>query len=165
MNGLIWLVCHTKPRCEKKLARLLVAEQFEHCLPLVPSIRHYPGQVKRFTRPLFPGYVFAQIDLERKNRIYQQDLLVRALVVDDVPTFLQQLADVKAIVASGLEASLHPLLRKGAYVRIVRGPLKGVEGMIQNPTHPKGVVVSMDVLQQGVLVRVPLEDLKILPYA
>ena len=159
-----WFVCHTKPRCEKKFAHLLEVERFEHCLPLVQSVRHYPGQVKRFTKPLFPSYVFAQIDAVRKNRIYQQDLLVRAIPVDDVTTFLRQLEDVKAIVGSGLEATLHPLLKTGAHVRIVNGALKGVEGMIEDPHHPKGVVVAMDVLQQGVLVRIPLEDLKLLAW-
>ena len=54
-------------------------------------------------------------------------------------------------------------LTHGARVRIVSGPLKGVEGMIEDPRSPKGVVISMDVLQQGVLVAVPLADLKILP--
>jgi transcriptional antiterminator RfaH len=159
-----WFVCHTKPRCEKKFAQLLALEHFAHSLPLVQSIRRYPGQVKRFTKPLFPGYVFAQIEVERKARIYQQELIVRAIPVDDVSTFLRQLEDVKAIVASGLEASLHPLLKKGAHVRIVNGALKGVEGMIEDPHHPKGVVISMDVLQQGVLVRIPLEDLKLLAW-
>src|ERR1019366_3127744 len=50
-----WFVCHTKPRCEKKFAALLAAEKFEHYLPLVLSERHYPKQVKRFSKPLFPG--------------------------------------------------------------------------------------------------------------
>lgn len=158
-----WFVCHTKPRCEKKFALLLGRERFEHCLPLVQSIRRYPGQVKKFTKPLFPGYVFAQIDPERKNRIYQGDLIVRTLDVEDQATFLRQLEDVKVIAASGLEARLHPLLKKGAAVRIMAGPLKGVEGFIENPHSPKGVVVAMDVLQQGVLVPIALEDLKLLP--
>ena len=47
--------------------------------------------------------------MEKKARIYQQDLLARAITVEDVPTFLQQLADVKAIVASGFELSVMPL--------------------------------------------------------
>ena len=37
----LWLVCHTKPRCEKKFAALLQAEKFEHYLALVQSVRRY----------------------------------------------------------------------------------------------------------------------------
>ena len=34
-----WFVCHTKPRCEKKFAALLVREQYAHYLPLLQSVR------------------------------------------------------------------------------------------------------------------------------
>lgn len=56
-----WVVCHTRPRCEKKFAALLVAEKLAHYLPVVASVRRYAKQTKRFTKPLFPGYVFAQV--------------------------------------------------------------------------------------------------------
>ena len=98
MSDHFWLVCHTKPRCEKKFAALMAAEKFEHYLALVVSVRHYAQQTKKFTKPLFPGYVFAQVPVEEKSRIYQQELLARAITVTDEPRFLRQLADVKKIV-------------------------------------------------------------------
>jgi hypothetical protein len=39
--------------------------------------------------------------------------------VRDEVSFLAQLAAVEALVASGLEATLHPHLRHGARVRVV----------------------------------------------
>jgi len=157
-----WFACHTKPRCEKKFAALLSIEGFPHYLPLVPSVRRYHGQTKRFTKPLFPSYVFTEILPEAKSRVYQQDLLVRAIWVTDQAGFLRQLDDVKAVVASGLELSLHPLLKKGMRVKVVDGPLYGIEGIVDNPASPKGVVIAVDVLQQGLLVRMPMEHLQIL---
>jgi len=162
-TDLLWLVCHTKPRCEKKFSALMQAEKLEHYLALVQSVRRYGTQTKRFTKPLFPGYVFAQVPAERKTRIYQQDLLVRAITVEDVPKFLRQLEDVKAIVASGFELSLIPLLTKGRRAKIVGGPLNGLEGVVDNPANPKGIVLSVDVLQQGLLVKVPAANLRPLP--
>jgi hypothetical protein len=41
--------------------------------------------------------------------------------------------------------------------------LHGLEGYIDNPANPLGIVVSVDVLQQGLLVRLPLENLQLLP--
>ncbi|HEX2853117.1 MAG TPA: transcription termination/antitermination NusG family protein [Opitutaceae bacterium] len=158
-----WLVCHTKPRCEKKFAALLAAEKLEHYLPLMPSVRRYKQQTKKFTKPLFPGYVFANVAPEKKARIYQQDLLARAIAVDDEPAFLRQLADVKTIVASGLELSVMPLFTRGRRVRIVGGPLHGLEGYVDDPSNPRGVVLSVDVLQQGLLVKMPAESLRALP--
>jgi transcription antitermination factor NusG len=158
-----WFACHTKPRCEKKFASLLAVEKFSHYLPLVPSVRRYRDQTKRFTKPLFPGYVFTEIPPETKSRVYQQDLLVRAIWIEDQAGFLRQLEDVKVVVSSGLELSLHPLLKKGTRVKVAGGPLYGIEGIVDDPANPKGVIIAVDVLQQGLLVRMPLEDLQILP--
>jgi len=158
-----WLVCHTRPRCEKKFAALMKAEGFEHYLALVQSGRRYRQQTKRFTKPLFPGYVFARVPSERRARIYQQDLLARAIPVVDEARFLSQLADVKAIVASGLELSVQPLLTRGRRVRVVGGPLHGIEGIIDDAEHPRGIMVAMDVLRQGLLVAVSMENLQPLP--
>ncbi len=162
-RALAWLVCHAKPRCEKKFAALMAAERFEHYLPLITSVRHYAQQTKKFTKPLFPGYVFACVPLEEKSRIYQQDLLARAITVADEPTFLRQLADVKAIVASGYEVSVMPLFTKGRRVKIIGGPLYGLEGFVDDPSNPHGIVLSVDVLRQGLLVKVPVESLLALP--
>src|SRR3954470_24132811 len=163
MADTYWLVCHTKPRCEKKFAALMKAEKFEHYLPLVDSVRKYAQQTKKFTKPLFPGYVFTQVPVEKKARIYQQDLLARAIIVEDEATFLHQLSDVKAIVASGFELSVMPLLTKGRRVKILGGPLHGLEGFVDDPANPQGVVISVDVLQQGLLVKMPAEYLQALP--
>ncbi len=163
MSDHYWLVCHTKPRCEKKFAALMAAEKFEHYLALVESVRRYAQQTKRFTKPLFPGYVFANVPTEKKARIYQQDLLARAIIVEDEAKFLRQLADVKAIVASGLELSVMPLLTKGRRVKILGGPLHGLEGFVDDPTNPHGIVLSVDGLRQGLHVKMPAEQLQALP--
>jgi transcription antitermination factor NusG len=159
----LWLVCHTKPRCEKKFAALMKAERFEHYLPLMESTKRYDGRIKRFSKPLFPGYVFACVPAEQKARIYQQDLLARAITVTNVPQFLAQMEDVKTIVASGLELTVMPLMTRGRRVKITSGPLRGLEGYVDNPQDPRGIIISVDVLQQGLLVPVPVADLTALP--
>jgi transcriptional antiterminator RfaH len=158
-----WFVCHTKPRCEKKFDDLAARERFEHYLPLIKSVRRYGTQKKTFTKPLFPGYVFVRIEPARKNHVYQQDLLVRAMPVENEAVFLRQMDHVRTICASGFEAVIHPLMRRGTRVRVVGGPLHGLEGEVDDPANPQGIVVSVDVLQQGLLVRLPLESLQLLP--
>ncbi len=155
-----WFVCHTKPRCEKKFSALLTAEGFEHYLPLIESVKRYGKQTKRFTKPLFPGYVFARIVLENKARIYQQDLLARVIPVGDEALFLRQMENVRTIVASGVELTLRPLIRRGTRVRVVSGPLWGLEGVVDDPANPRGIIVAVDVLQQGLHVRMALEDVE-----
>ncbi len=158
-----WYVCHTKPRCEKKFAALMAAEGAEHYLPLVGSVRRYAKQTKRFTKPLFPGYVFARVQVERKARIYQQDLLARAIPVTDEPAFVRQIDAVRAMVASGYELTVMPLLVRGRRVRVVGGVLHGLEGLVDDAANPQGVMISVDVLRQGLLVKIPAENLVALP--
>jgi transcription antitermination factor NusG len=155
-----WLVCHTRPRCEKKFAALMRAEGFEHYLPLVSSARRYGTRTRTFTKPLFTGYVFAAVPAELKSRIYQQELLARAIAVPEREKFLRQLEEVRLLVASGLDLSVRPLLRKGKRARIKAGPLYGLIGIVENPDAPRGIIVAVDVLQQGVLVTVPVEHLE-----
>ncbi len=163
VEGELWHVCHTKPRCEKKFAALLTAERMAHYLPTVTNVRRYGNRTRTSELPLFPSYVFARVPIERKARIYQQDLLVRAIEAPDEPTLLRQLADVQRVVSSGLETALHPLYRKGDVVKVTSGPLRGLEGVIDQPEDPTGIIIAVDVLQQGLHIAVPLNDLKVLP--
>jgi len=158
-----WFVCHTRPRCEKKFAALMGAEHFEHYLPLVESVRRYGKQTKRFTKPLFPGYVFAHVSIDRKSRIYQQELIARAIPVLNESEFLRQLDSVRAMVASGYALTVLPLLTRGRRVKVVGGPLHGLEGYVDDPDNPRGIIVSVDVLRQGLLVKLPIESLQVLP--
>lgn len=158
-----WYVCHTRPRSEKKFAALMAAEGLEHYLPLIGSVRRYSSGTKRFTKPLFPGYVFVRVPLGVKPRIYQQDLLARAIAVDDEARFLRQLDDVRAIVSSGVEMTVIPLLNRGRRVRLIGGALHGLEGFVDDASNPQGVVISVDVLRQGLLIKVPAEALQVMP--
>lgn len=147
-----WFVCHTKPRCEKKFAALLLAEKIEHYLPTTESVKRYGKRTRSYIKPLFPGYVFAQIILGNKPRIYQQDLLARTIAVGNEIKFLSQMADVRALLASGLNLNVHPTIERGTRVKVISGPLWGLEGVVDDPLNPKGIIVAIDVLQQGLHV-------------
>ena len=158
-----WFACHTKPRCEKKFADLLTALRWEHYLPLVEKTHRYEGRLRTFTTPLFNGYVFVKIPAEQKALAYQRQLVVRTLPVEDETIFLKQLADIRALITAGIELTIKPLLKKGVKVRVAQGPLLGIEATIENPEKDNGIIISMDVLQQGLHVAIPLTHLEILP--
>jgi transcriptional antiterminator RfaH len=155
-----WYVCHTRPRCEKKFAALMAAESFEHYLPLVTSVRRYQEKTKRFSKPLFPGYVFARIPATGKTRIYQLKLLAKAIQVSDEAQFLKQLEDVRTMVSSGVEFTVVPLLTHGRRVKIVGGPLQGLEGIVADSSNSCGIVIAVDVLRQGLLIKLPADRIR-----
>ncbi len=161
-SELRWFACHAKPRCEKKLANALRVDGLEHYLPLVDSVRQYGNRAKRFSKPLFPGYLFARLHPGLPLRTEQLAQLVRMLPVDDEARFLEQLDAIRRMIASGLTLTLQPMLKKGSHVRISGGPLWGLEGVVDNPVNPKGVIIAVDILQQVVHVTIPPEYLKVL---
>lgn len=158
-----WFVCHTKPRREKKFSSLLSSEEVEHYLPLYESVRRYGQKTKRFTKPLFPGYVFAHIVLAHKSRVFQQELVTRLIPVTNEALFLKQMEAVRTLIASSMDITLRPMLARGTRVRVVAGPLWGLEGVVDNPANPQGIVVAVDVLRQGLHVRLPSDYVEPLP--
>jgi hypothetical protein len=56
-----------------------------------------------------------------------------------------------------------PLLVRGRRVRVVGGVLHGLEGLVDDPANPQGVMIAVDVLRQGLLVKIPAENLVALP--
>jgi transcriptional antiterminator RfaH len=103
-----------------------------------PSINEHQAlpasETKRFTKPLFPGYVFARIPEARKG----QDLPAGPARARDRRSTTRrgssaQLEDVRKIVSSGVELTVIPLLdSRGRRVRVVGGPLHGLEGLVDD---------------------------------
>jgi len=161
--GHLWGVGHTRPRCEKKFAALLLAEGITHYLPLLETQRRYDGRLKRSSRPLFPGYVFLQFAPQQRVRVFQQDLLARLIPVEDETLLLRQLKEVRRILASGFAVAVQPLFVAGARVRVIDGPLAGLEGGVEDPSQPGKIVIAVDVLRQGLQLTLPIEHLQVLP--
>lgn len=161
--GHFWSLGHTRPRCEKKFAALLLAEGISHYLPLLELQRRYDGRLKRSSRPLFPGYVFLHASPQQRVRVFQQDLLARLIPVEDETLLLRQLAEVRRILASGFAVAVQPLFVAGSRVRVIDGPLAGLEGGVQDPSQPGKIVIAVDVLRQGLQLTLPIEHLHVLP--
>ena len=72
----LWYVAHTRPRCEKKLAQHCRRENIRATLPLYRVVHRYHGKTRKtaaFQKPLFPGYVFLQLNPEQRPKVLQSD--------------------------------------------------------------------------------------------
>ena len=62
---------------------------------------------------------------------------------------------IQKVLRARLPVLAHPYLREGQWVRITRGPLGGVEGILVHFKPNKGMLVlSIDLLQRSVAVEV-----------
>ena len=153
MSELRWFVAHTKPRREKKLAEYCERQGITATLPCYESKHRYRGKTVAFQKPLFPGYVFLQLEPGRRNSVRQNDHVANLLDVFDQETFQRQLEEILLAVESGLEIHLAPSIGEGMRVRIKAGPLQGVEGWVERRYGRDTVLLRLDLINQAAAVR------------
>ena len=161
-----WFAVWTRSQCEAKVEVGLRRKLHEIFLPRVrvPSRRRDRRVV--LDQPLFPGYLFLRFAPSREGYISvaSTDGVVRILgdrwdALHPVPD--EQVEAVRRLVAPGLGARPVPWIRIGDRVRIVSGPLGGLEGFLQEWRARRAMfVVSVDLLQRSVGVEVGSEMLE-----
>ena len=158
---LSWFVAHTRPRCEKKLAQYCLREGLAATLPCYRSVRKYRGKVVVFQKPLFPGYVFLQLLPPQRSKVYSSDYVANLLVVVDQELFIRQLGDILKALETNMEVRLAPQIKAGCRVIIKSGPLRSLEGWVQERSGTVQVLLRLDFIGQAAAVRVDANDLEL----
>ncbi len=157
-----WYVVRTKPRREDYAQDQLLRRGVHTFLPrIVEPLRGRPEPV---VGPLFPGYLFAHVDL-----LSQYTSVIWAPGVRNFVTF----GEIPAAVDRAVVEFLHdrcgpegvvrivPTFHDGDVVRVTRGPLGGLVGVVQG--HVSGecrVRVLMELLRRRTQVSVPSQLLE-----
>jgi transcriptional antiterminator RfaH len=155
-----WVVAHTRPRCEKKVAAYAARAGLPCALPLYRSVKRYRGKTAEFLKPLFPGYVFLRADGAARLRLRQEQHVAALLEPPDQAEFAAQLADILAALETPLEIRLVPTITPGVRVRILHGPLRGLEGWVEHRTGMTEVHLRLDFIGQAAAVRLAADDLE-----
>src|ERR1019366_611292 len=99
--------------------------------------------------PLFPGYLFCQIDLaDHSVPVIRTSGVIKIVGSGSRPTPVEpvEIESLRKIMESGLPARQHPYLPVGRAVEITRGPLRGTVGEIVEESFGDSVVVSVCLL-------------------
>jgi transcriptional antiterminator RfaH len=156
----IWLVAHTRPRCEKKVADFCAREGLKATLPLYRSVKRYRGKQVVFLKPLFPGYVFTELPPRQRLTLAQHQHVANLLEPPDQAEFAAQLGDILRALDSEVEIRLVPEIQPGTRVRLRSGPLRGVEGVVTDRHGMLEVQLRLDFIGQGAAVRVAADELE-----
>jgi transcription termination/antitermination protein NusG len=155
-----WRVLWTHSNCEQRVRDQLSAKGFELFLPLVDAWCRRGGLRRRSRVPLFNGYLFLRHAIDKAS--YIEIMRTRGLVAilgdrwDRLATVpAREIEAIRRIIAAKLPALPHPYLRDGQRVRITRGPLTDVEGVLVRSKPNRGLlVVSVHLLQRSVAAHV-----------
>ena len=162
MTNSRWFVAHTRARREKKLQRYCEEKGIAATLPVYGSTRQYRGKTVTFDKPLFPGYVFLQLLPEQKQVVLQSDHVANLLFVHDQDIFNQQLREILAALEANLQVFLAPEIGSGARVKIKAGPLRGMEGWVEERYGPTTVLLRLDFIGQAAAVKSRAQDLELM---
>lgn len=159
-DGARWFVVQTKPAAEAKAAGHLERQDYTVYLPRYLKRRSHARRLDTVGAPLFPRYLFVRLDPERDAwRPIRSTIGVTQLVCRGdrpVPAPRGIVEGIKAregedgFVRLALRAGLAP----GARVRVVEGPLAGLEGIFHCVSDEERVVVLLDLLGRAVEARV-----------
>ena len=156
-----WFVAHTKPRREKKLAGYCQRQGIAVTLPCYNSAHKYRGKTVVFQKPLFPGYVFLQLEPAQKDSVRQNDHVAKLLEVFDQETFQRQLEDILLALETNLEVRLAPSIGVGMRVRIKAGPLQGLEGWVERRQGMTTVLLRLDFINRAAAVKIDADQLSL----
>lgn len=160
MSNLAWFVAHTRPRREKKLQEYCGRQGLPVTLPCYNSVRKYRGKKVVFKKPLFPGYVFLQLSPEQRQPVLQSDHVANLLVVHDQDLFIRQLGEILKALDSDLEIYLAPEIGAGMRVKVKTGPLRGMEGWVEQRYGMATVLLRLDFIGQAAAVKLQADELE-----
>lgn len=157
-----WWAVYTRHQHEKVVAEMLSAKGFQVFLPQYESTRRWKDRRMVLSLPLFPCYLFVRGGLDRKLQVVTTPgihmILYRGENVAVIPD--QEIAAIQRAVDGRSRVEPHPFLKCGMRVRVIRGSLEGVEGILTRKKNLYRLVLSVDMLAQSVAVEVHADDVE-----
>ena len=157
-----WYVAHVRPRCEKKLVEHGKIYNFSTTLPTYSSTKKYRGKVVTFQKPLFPGYVFLQLNRKTREVAIQSNYVANMLEVIDQEEFKDQLSDILFALEQNVDIRVEPMIGKGNRVMIKSGSLQGQEGWVEDRFGMTTVLLRLDFIGQAAAIKVDASILELI---
>jgi transcription antitermination factor NusG len=160
-----WWAVYTRHQHERTVAKMLSSKGFEVFLPLYESKRFWKDRNKMLSLPLFPCYLFVRGERQRRLHVVTTPgvhmILCNGEHAATIPEF--EIQAIRKTVEGPFHVEPHPFLKCGERVRIKRGTLEGVEGILVRKKNQCRLVLSVDMLAQSVGVEVDVSDVEPAP--
>jgi transcription antitermination factor NusG len=158
----LWYALRVKARHEKRVSDNLSAMGRTVFLPQYLSRRRWTDRYKETLFPLFPGYTFCRLSASEHWWVPQLPSVHGIVGFGNTPTPLDEdeVKAIQSIAHSGLPAVPWPPLHCGDRVRLMDGPLRGLQGQLVSLRGTHRFVVAVSLLQRSVAVEIEREWLE-----
>jgi len=159
-----WFAIRTRSNFEKVASIALENKGMTPYLPTYRNRRRWSDRVVVADTPLFQGYVFCRFDpLNRLPVLTTTGVIcIVGCGNDPAPVDDKEIEAIEAILRSGLATEPCPFLREGQKVRVKRGSLIGVEGILTKKKSDFRLVISVTMLQRSIAVEIDREWIEVL---
>jgi transcription antitermination factor NusG len=162
---LCWYAVYTRSNFEKRVAAELTAKHIENYLPVVQQLHQWKDRRKMVEVPVFPGYVFSRFRDSSQTRLQvlrtagAVRILGQADQIEPIPDY--EIESIRRLLKANVPCFAHPFLREGAWVRVKRGPLKDLEGLLVRLKSKTRLVLSISLLSQSVATEIDIVDVEV----
>ena len=146
-----WYVVQTKSKHEAIAARNLENQAFTTFLPKLSVQKHQRGRWHSVIEPLFPGYLFIELDLDQQNTAPIRSTrgvvcLVRmGATHQPVPeSLVHALMEAQTVSGNAIEPA--KLFKSGDEVKLIGGPMAGLTGIFKARNSQERVVLLLNIL-------------------
>jgi transcription antitermination factor NusG len=158
----VWWAVYTRHQHEKVIADALTAKGFEVFLPLYQSVSRWKDRRKTLSLPLFPCYLFIRGGLVRRLPVVTTPGVLMVLSRGDQVAIIpdSEIEALRRVIDGFRNVAPHPFLHCGDRVRVTRGPLTGIEGILTRKKNLLRLVLSVEMLAQSVAVEIDTTDVE-----
>ena len=153
-----WYAVHTMARHEKRVAAQFEEKRVKSFLPLLEQVHQWSDRRSKVEVPMFSCYAFVRIAQTPEERL-------RVLRTPGVLGFVgserqgtpipeEQIESLRTAIREKIPCYPHAFLSAGRRVRIRGGSLDGVEGILVRQGADQSLVVSVELLQRSISMRV-----------
>jgi transcription antitermination factor NusG len=157
-----WYAAYTRANHERRVADQLLERGVESFLPQYESVRKWKDRRVRLQMPLFAGYVFVHLALQNRLKVLQVPGVAYLVGFAGRPVAVpeEEFAKIRGLLKNGLRAEPHPYLTVGRRVRVINGPLQGLEGVLLRRKNKTRFVLSFELIMRSVAVEIDEADVE-----
>jgi len=154
--GLRWFALRVRSKHEHASAEHLRHRGYEEFSPTYKEETQWSDRKKFVDRFLFPGYVFCRLNPSDRLPVLTAPGVVGVVGFGKGPSPIPdvEIERVRRMVDSGLLVTPWPFLEVGQQVVLERGPLAGLEGILEDVEKGPRLVISIPLLQRSVSTEV-----------
>jgi len=160
-DELRWYAIYTRSRHEKRIQGRLDHQALESFLPLYQAVHRWKDRRMLVSLPLFPGYLFVRMVLpEHRRPVIAVPGVVSLVGRPGCPTPIadHEIEGLRLGAIRGQSMMPHPFLTVGRRVRVLRGPLADLEGILVRRKGKSRLILSIQLIARSVALEVEASD-------